>query len=310
MSPETILSGKAAQRAARRHDRATRTSLLDHLPALRTSQGRGNANRRLPVLLRMRGLRSGSSSKGGRLLRILFLWVDPMPANANRPPSGDQQCCTYLRAARMQAIKADISSRLGDGDLSVSAVAARHGVTSRYVHKLFETEGATFSEYVLARRLELAHRLLTDPRFGSRSIASIALDAGFSDLSHFNRTFVDDATPRRPGREPRPPVPRRANFHRVRIAPDARHNAGHTSFQTTGRGATVAFRRRGAQGRGQTRVTIVSSGRIAPLGGRLGRDRSRRQRCHAFIQFRARATRHRPDRKFTRPVVGPQTTQA
>jgi AraC-like DNA-binding protein len=102
-----------------------------------------------------------------------------------------------VRAARMQAIKADISSRLSDGDLSVSAVAARHGVTPRYVHKLFETEGATFSEFVLARRLELAHRLLTDPRFGSRSITSVALDAGFSDLSHFNRTFRRryDATP-------------------------------------------------------------------------------------------------------------------
>jgi AraC-like DNA-binding protein len=94
-----------------------------------------------------------------------------------------------VRAARLQAIKADISSRLSDGDLSVSAVAARHGVTSRYVHKLFETEGATFSEFVTAQRLQLAHRLLTDPRFGSRSITSIAFDAGFSDLSHFNRAF-------------------------------------------------------------------------------------------------------------------------
>jgi AraC-like DNA-binding protein len=102
-----------------------------------------------------------------------------------------------VRAARLQAIKADISSRLNDGDVSVAALAARHGVTSRYVHKLFETEGATFSEYVLARRLELAHRLLTDPRLESRSITSIALDAGFSDLSHFNRTFRRryDATP-------------------------------------------------------------------------------------------------------------------
>jgi AraC-like DNA-binding protein len=94
-----------------------------------------------------------------------------------------------VRAARLQAIKADISSRLSDGDLSVSAVAARHGVTSRYVHKLFETEGATFSEFVTARRLQLAHRLLADPRFGSHSTTSIAFDAGFSGLSHFNRAF-------------------------------------------------------------------------------------------------------------------------
>jgi len=62
-------------------------------------------------------------------------------------------------------------------------------VTPRYVHKLFEVEGATFSEFVLARRLEFARRLLTDRRLSSRSVTSIAFDAGFSDLSHFNHTF-------------------------------------------------------------------------------------------------------------------------
>jgi AraC-like DNA-binding protein len=94
-----------------------------------------------------------------------------------------------VRAARLQAIKADIESRLNRGDVAVATIAARHGVTPRYVHKLFETESASFSEFVLARRLDLAHRLLTNPRLGSRTIMSIALDAGFSDLSHFNRAF-------------------------------------------------------------------------------------------------------------------------
>ena len=102
-----------------------------------------------------------------------------------------------VRAARLEAIKADISTRLSDGDVSVAAVASRHGVTPRYVHKLFETEDATFSEFVLARRLELARRLLTNPRLSSRSVTSIAFDAGFSDLSHFTRAFRRryDATP-------------------------------------------------------------------------------------------------------------------
>jgi AraC-like DNA-binding protein len=102
-----------------------------------------------------------------------------------------------VRAARLQAIKADVSGRLSDSELSAAAVAVRHGVTPRYVHKLFEMEGATFSEFVLARRLEFARRLLTDPRLSRRSITSIAFDAGFSDLSHFNRAFRRryDATP-------------------------------------------------------------------------------------------------------------------
>ena len=94
-----------------------------------------------------------------------------------------------VRAARLHAIKADVASRFSERDLSVAAVAARHSVAPRYIHKLFETEGATFSEYVLACRLEFAHRLLTDRRLDARPITSIAFDAGFSDLSHFNRMF-------------------------------------------------------------------------------------------------------------------------
>ena len=94
-----------------------------------------------------------------------------------------------VRAARLRTIKADIAANLGDCELNVNSVAARHGVTARYVQKLFASEGATFSECVLSRRLAAAYRLLSDPRFAHRSISSIAFDLGFSDLSYFNRTF-------------------------------------------------------------------------------------------------------------------------
>jgi AraC-like DNA-binding protein len=93
------------------------------------------------------------------------------------------------RAARLQAIKADVSRNAGDIDLTIAAVATRHGVTPRYIHKLFETEDVTFSEFVLTRRLAVAHRLLSDRRLAHRSITSIAFDAGFADLSYFNRAF-------------------------------------------------------------------------------------------------------------------------
>jgi AraC-like DNA-binding protein len=102
-----------------------------------------------------------------------------------------------VRAARLQAIKTDIARSLGDCALSVSEIAMRHGMTPRYVQKLFASEGATFSEYVLERRLAHVRRLLTDPRLVHRAITSIAFDAGFADLSYFNRTFRRrfDATP-------------------------------------------------------------------------------------------------------------------
>jgi AraC-like DNA-binding protein len=100
-------------------------------------------------------------------------------------PSRDQS----VRAARMSAIKADIERSLTDSALTTDALAARHGISTRYLHMLFEREPLTYSQFVLERRLSLAYERLRSPRYASRTIASIAADAGFADLSYFNRTF-------------------------------------------------------------------------------------------------------------------------
>jgi AraC-like DNA-binding protein len=42
---------------------------------------------------------------------------------------------------------------------------------------------------VLAQRLVRAHHMLTDPRFIEWKISAIAFEAGFTDLSYFNRAF-------------------------------------------------------------------------------------------------------------------------
>ncbi len=94
-----------------------------------------------------------------------------------------------IRAARLRAIKSDIEDHLIDPDLSTSAVAKRHRISASYVRKLFEGEDTSFSEFVLLRRLVRAYRLLTDPRWAGRNIASIAFASGFGDLSYFNRAF-------------------------------------------------------------------------------------------------------------------------
>lgn len=102
-----------------------------------------------------------------------------------------------VRAARLRAIKSDIVAHLEDDSLTVSTVAARHGVSPRYVHKLFETDGTTFTQFVLLERLDRAYRLLRDSRLAGQRISSIAYDVGFGDLSYFNRAFRRryDATP-------------------------------------------------------------------------------------------------------------------
>src|SRR5262245_13375460 len=94
-----------------------------------------------------------------------------------------------MRAARLQAIKDDITARLTEVSLSVSSLAARHGVSSRYVHRLFEGEGVSYTQFILELRLALAYRRLRDSRWADHNISAIAYDVGFGDLSYFNRTF-------------------------------------------------------------------------------------------------------------------------
>src|SRR5882757_2037390 len=92
-------------------------------------------------------------------------------------------------AVRLAAIKADILANLDDGKLNATAVATRHRLTVRYVHKLFESEGVTYSEFVLRERLARAYHNLRSPLHSGRAISTIAFDLGFNDLSYFNRAF-------------------------------------------------------------------------------------------------------------------------
>lgn len=102
-----------------------------------------------------------------------------------------------IAAARLKMIRKDIVQRLADPELQIDAVARRQGVTPRYVQRLFEAEGVTFSEFVREQRLGLAFKLLQERDPASSTITDIAFEAGFSDISAFNRAFRRrfDATP-------------------------------------------------------------------------------------------------------------------
>jgi AraC-like DNA-binding protein len=93
------------------------------------------------------------------------------------------------KAARLAAIRSDILRTLGRSDLSTELIAARHGISPRYVRKLFEEDGSSFSAFVLGERVVKAHRMLIDRRYGHLNIAQIAHESGFGDISYFNRAF-------------------------------------------------------------------------------------------------------------------------
>jgi AraC-like DNA-binding protein len=93
------------------------------------------------------------------------------------------------RGTRCAAILSVIESRSSDPNLNAVTVAEMLGVTPRYVHLLLEETGKSFTHHVLERRLERTAALLRDPRWRHRKIADIAAEAGFTDLSYFNRVF-------------------------------------------------------------------------------------------------------------------------
>jgi AraC-like DNA-binding protein len=93
------------------------------------------------------------------------------------------------RAARLHAIKADIVDNISRSDLSVTTVATRHRLPVRYVQRLFETEGISFTQFVLEQRLARARQILIDPRLAHYKMSMVAIEAGFSNMSYFYETF-------------------------------------------------------------------------------------------------------------------------
>jgi len=94
-----------------------------------------------------------------------------------------------VAAAHLAAVLAHIAKSFVEPGLTVEAVARRQGVSRRYLQRLLEESGMSFTERVNELRLQKAFALLTTERYGKRRISDIALEAGFSDISHFNRLF-------------------------------------------------------------------------------------------------------------------------
>jgi AraC-like DNA-binding protein len=88
-----------------------------------------------------------------------------------------------------QKICAFIDANLADPNLHCNAIAGAHGVSQRYLRKLFESASMTVSERIWSRRLEQAKRDLADPLMSNVSVTTIGYDVGFKDAAHFSRSF-------------------------------------------------------------------------------------------------------------------------
>ncbi len=94
-----------------------------------------------------------------------------------------------LRRSLLLRIKAFIEVRLGDPELTPEVIAAAHHISTRYLHKLHETEGISVARYIRQRRLEHCRRDLGDPHQAHVQVAVIAARWGFTDAGNFSNTF-------------------------------------------------------------------------------------------------------------------------
>ena len=96
-----------------------------------------------------------------------------------------------MRAALIERIFQTIEIRLSDPNLNYQQVAAEHGISPRYLQKLFESIDDSFGHYVKVRRLERCRLDLRSPLHVQKSISDILFQWGFNDSASFSRAFRD-----------------------------------------------------------------------------------------------------------------------
>ncbi|MFF2964041.1 helix-turn-helix domain-containing protein [Streptomyces sp. NPDC057963] len=100
-----------------------------------------------------------------------------------------EQVSSRPAPALWERITASAQARLQDPGLTPQSIADQHGISLRYLHRLFQLQGTTVNAWVRTRRLESAREELARAGAAHRSIAAVAARWGFTNPSHFSRTF-------------------------------------------------------------------------------------------------------------------------
>jgi AraC-like DNA-binding protein len=129
--------------------------------------------------------RLNAAQAGGaldNLCRLLALYANAQAEHAD--PAN-----RAVNAARLVQVRRHIDQHLADPVLTPASVAAAHRMSQRSLHLLFEPTGVSFARYVLRRRLQECHAMVTSPAHAHRSITDIAFGWGFNSLTTFFRAF-------------------------------------------------------------------------------------------------------------------------
>jgi AraC-like DNA-binding protein len=103
--------------------------------------------------------------------------------------SSAMSCFDVAGARNFHRISQAIEHQLGDGDLTLHRIARQQSVSARYIQKLFQQAGMSFSHFLRRRRLEHCHSDLGSMAHRHLSISEICFRWGFNDAAHFSRSF-------------------------------------------------------------------------------------------------------------------------
>jgi AraC family transcriptional regulator, positive regulator of tynA and feaB len=90
---------------------------------------------------------------------------------------------------RLDDIEAYITKHLADPDLSFNEVAAKCGISQRYLCYVLKANNTSFSELLWGQRLLNAREWLGSEAMQNHPIFQIACMAGFKSAAHFSRMF-------------------------------------------------------------------------------------------------------------------------
>lgn len=102
-------------------------------------------------------------------------------------PDQDNDRSTYYEQL-IRSVRRYIEKHIEDEGLNAEMIAQAHGISVRYLNKIFEFEPDTAVKYIRSLRLRLfSQRLLTDS--SKSTIKELVFGCGFSDYAHFHRVF-------------------------------------------------------------------------------------------------------------------------
>lgn len=172
---------------------APRTRVAVHLPELNDRfmlrvPGRSTAmalmNAYVSVLLSAQEADEASPLRfaSSHIADLIAAAVEPAATHTSQDHDG-------LRAGRVAAIYRELEQHATEAEFSLSALGRRLGITPRYVQRLLAEMGTSFTQEVTRRRLNRARDMLVSPRYRRLNVTEIALECGFSSVSHFHRLF-------------------------------------------------------------------------------------------------------------------------